>query len=179
MAAGECAGSGVSILRDMARKPTATSATTGVTKKATKETIKKVAAKAPAAKAAGGGAKAGDPAAYLAALEHPRKRELLEAREVILSAAPGITETIKWSTLSFRAADDFATFHPRETKGLAFVFHTGVKAKATSKTGVAIPAEVEKSGMVRWLAKDRTLVMVPEGGMALLRALVRTWVKVL
>lgn len=144
-----------------------------------KKTAKKAAAKRVVKKVVASKESA---AAYLEALVHPLKRELVVAREIILGAAPGITESVKWNSLNFRAGDDFATFHGREEKRLVFIFHTGAKAKASAKTGVPIPEAVERSGMVKWLAKDRAMVTLGagdeiEGHRKTLAALVAAWVK--
>ena len=51
---------------------------------------------------------ADDVAAFLAALVHPRKAEILALRKVLLDADAGIAEGIKWNAPSFRTVEYFA-----------------------------------------------------------------------
>jgi hypothetical protein len=121
-----------------------------------------VAAKAPrpktakAAKAAKPGASAPDDVeTFLASLEHPLKPEILSLRKIILGAAPGITEGIKWNAPSFRTSEYFATFHLRAKEGVQIILHLGAKTRDTATTGIAI---ADPDSLLEWLAKDRATV---------------------
>lgn len=118
-----------------------------------------------------------DVEAFLAALSHPLAREIGEARAVILGASREISEAIKWNAPSFRTTEFFATMHLRSTKEVQIIFHLGAKKRAT------IP-EITLSapdGMVRWLAKDRCMVVMGKGAeiearSVALRKLVQAWI---
>lgn len=70
--------------------------------------------------------------AYLAALDHPHKAEIVALRSIILHANGKIAERIKWKVPSFYYRDnpkhDFAAFHPRTTDAahLVLVFPLGL-----------------------------------------------------
>ena len=66
---------------------------------------------------------------FLASLEHPCRREIAALREIILGAAPGVTEEIKWNAPSFRTTAHFATFHLRATDGVQVILHAGAKRR--------------------------------------------------
>lgn len=130
-------------------------------------------------KSAGKSAMRGDASvdAFLRDLDHPLKADIAAVRALILSASPAIREGIKWNAPSFRAADDFATFHLRPKDRVQLVFHTGVRPKTTRQMKLDAPAD-----MVKWLAKDRCMVTVGAGGTIaarrdVIQGLVRQWVK--
>ena len=93
-----------------------------------------------------------DVAAYLDALDHPRRAELIAVRKIILGARPGISEGIKWNAPSFFFRDYFATTGVRSPEFVHVVLHTGAKVKASATKGVQI---ADPSGMLEWHAKDR------------------------
>ena len=116
--------------------------------------------------------------AFLAALEHPQKPAILALRTLILGAAPGITEHVKWNAPSFRTTEDFATFHLRARHGVQLVLHLGPKPRPDSsvRRGVADPA-----GLLTWKGPDRAVVILPdltavEAQADVLQALVRQWI---
>lgn len=114
--------------------------------------------------------------AFLAALDHPLKAEIEAVRAIILAVDPAISEVVKWKAPTFRAADDFATIHLRATDTLTLIFHTGVKVKAGDGPAVQDPA-----GLLKWLAKDRAMVVLGRGAgieakRPALEALVRAWI---
>jgi hypothetical protein len=92
---------------------------------------------------------------FLAALDHPRRPEILALRQVILGADPGVAEGIKWNAPSFRTSEWFATFHLRAKDGVQVILHPGAKKRADSG-GVAGIADPE--GLLEWLAADRATV---------------------
>ncbi|HEV2735311.1 MAG TPA: DUF1801 domain-containing protein [Longimicrobiaceae bacterium] len=129
-------------------------------------------------------AKRGAPApeeveSFLAALDHPFKPEILALRQVILGAAPGIAEGIKWNAPSFRTSEWFATFHLRARDGVQVILHLGAK-KRDDLAGVAAIADPE--GLLEWLAVDRAstkfrdLADIEARGPAF-TAIVREWIR--
>jgi hypothetical protein len=112
--------------------------------------------------------------AFLAALDHPRKAEILAVRQALLSAMPGLTEEIKWNAPSFRAADHFATFHLRSTDAATLIFHTGARRRPDGPPEMKLDAP---PGMSKRLAPDRVMVMVrdPAAERDALQAIVRQW----
>ena len=63
--------------------------------------------------------------AFLAALDHPFKQEVLALRQIILGADPGIAEGIKWNAPSFRTSEWFATFQLRARDCVQVILHLG------------------------------------------------------
>ena len=92
---------------------------------------------------------------FLASLEHPFKPELLALRQLILGAAPGIAEGIKWNAPSFRTSEYFATFQLRAKDGVQVILHLGAKTRDTATSGIAIS---DPDALLEWLAKDRASV---------------------
>lgn len=97
--------------------------------------------------------------AFLAALDHPFKPEVLALRQIILGADPGIAEGIKWNAPSFRTSEYFATMHLRAKDGVQVILHLGAKTRDTSTSGVAID---DPESLLEWLAKDRASVKFRE-----------------
>jgi hypothetical protein len=93
--------------------------------------------------------------AFLAALDHPFKREVLAVRQIIFSADPGIAEGIKWNAPSFRTSEYFATVHLRAKAGVQVILHLGAKARPGSGPGVAI---ADPEALLERLAADRASV---------------------
>jgi hypothetical protein len=90
--------------------------------------------------------------AFLAALDHPRKAEILALRRIILGADPRIGEGIKWNAPSFRTGEWFGTFHLRAKDGVQVILHFGAK----KRDGFAPRAAVaDPDSLLEWLAGDR------------------------
>ena len=94
--------------------------------------------------------------AFMSELLHPHKTEVEAIRRVILSAAPGVYEGIKWKSPSFRTHEYFATVNLREKNGVAVILHLGAKVRDIGPGGVPIK---DPNGLLRWLAKDRAMVV--------------------
>jgi hypothetical protein len=90
--------------------------------------------------------------AFLAALDHPRKPEILALRRIILDADARIGEGIKWNAPSFRTADWFATFHLRAKDGVQVILHFGAR-KRPGFIPRAVIADPES--LLEWLGPDR------------------------
>lgn len=116
--------------------------------------------------------------AFLAALDHPYKAEILQLRQLILAADPTIREGIKWHAPSFYTTEYFATFHLRAKAGAQLILHLGAKVRATATTGITV---ADPAGLLTWLAKDRASITMPSVGaidaqQAALTALIQTWI---
>jgi len=90
---------------------------------------------------------------FLAALDHPRKAEILEVREIILAADPAIGEAVKWNAPSFRTTEFFATFHLRARDGVQVILHRGARRRADAPGTIDDPA-----ALLEWLGADRASV---------------------
>jgi hypothetical protein len=117
--------------------------------------------------------------AFLEALEHPLRDDLVRVRRWVLEATPGLSEAVKWNAPSFRLGPDFfATFHLRSTTEVQLVFHTGAKKRSQPKALVLSPAAAR---LVEWLSEDRALVALPPARLSNLKAplmtLVREWTR--
>ena len=115
---------------------------------------------------------------FLAALDHPREREIRAVREMILGAAPTIGEGIKWNAPSFRTTEWFATFHLRARDGVQLVLHLGARVRDAATTGISV---ADPDGLLEWLARDRATVRFRdlaevEARRDALAALVRAWI---
>lgn len=114
--------------------------------------------------------------AFLESLDHPRRDDVVRVREVILSAAPGISEEIKWNAPSFSVDDHFCTFNLRSRDEVVLVLHRGAKKKAPKQMKLSAKAEA----LVKWLDPDRALVTLEPARVSSARpaltALIREWV---
>jgi hypothetical protein len=91
---------------------------------------------------------------YLASFDHPYRQEVLALRQIILNAAPGISEGIKWNVPSFRTHEYFATFYLRDKDGVKIILHLGAKLRDnTQKMEI-----VDPESLLEWLSKDRASV---------------------
>ena len=93
--------------------------------------------------------------AFLASLDHPFKREIVALREIVLGAAPGISEGIKWNAPSFRTSEYFATFHLRAKDGVQVILHFGAKKRDGSGSAATV---ADPDSLLEWLAADRASV---------------------
>lgn len=93
--------------------------------------------------------------AFLAALNHPCKPEILALRKVILSADPSITESIKWNSPSFRTREYFATFHLRAKLGVQIILHLGAKKRDDARANTTLP---DPTALLHWLGQDRASI---------------------
>jgi hypothetical protein len=95
---------------------------------------------------------------YMAELKHARKADVEAVRRLILGAAKGVTEGIKWKAPSFRRAgdpDDFATFRLQPHEAPQLILHRGAKVRHDLPGGMQID---DPTGMLKWAAPDRALV---------------------
>mgnify|MGYP004499027109 CR=1 FL=1 len=117
--------------------------------------------------------------AFVAALEHPRKAEILALRRIILDADARIGEGIKWNAPSYRTSDWFATTHLRAKDGVHVIMHFGAKKRADFAPRTMID---DPESILEWLADDRAVAKFRD--MADIRAkqsaytaLIRQWIE--
>lgn len=63
--------------------------------------------------------------AYLEKKAHPLNAEIQRVREIILSAHPGIEETIKWAVPTFTYKGNMASYFMNAKKHVSLMFHKG------------------------------------------------------
>lgn len=115
--------------------------------------------------------------AFLAALEHPPKREIVALRRILLGTDPAITEEIKWNAPSFRTSQHFATMQLRSKEAVRLILHLGAKKRELPRGAIADP-----HGLLEWLGPDRAIVGFRSAaelaaGEAALVAIVRQWLR--
>jgi hypothetical protein len=119
--------------------------------------------------------------AFMSVFEHDQRDEFVRLRQIILSAAPQITEGVKWNVPSFYRNGWFATFHTRSQNGAAIILHRGAKVREDNLEPEAIE---DPAGLLKWLGKDRAMVSFAD--MSAVEAkeeafveLLRRWIKAL
>lgn len=93
---------------------------------------------------------------FLSKLDHPFKAEIQAIRSSIMGADPSIAEGVKWNAPSFRTTDYFATTNLREPAGVGVILHLGAKVRDDGPERVPIS---DPQNLLRWLAKDRAMVV--------------------
>ncbi len=97
--------------------------------------------------------------AFLDALPHARKPEIERLRRAILASRVDLTEQVKWKAPSFcSGGDDRVTFRLQPGDRVELIFHRGAK-KRSDTDGFAF---VDETGLVRWLAPDRGVVVLTD-----------------
>lgn len=91
--------------------------------------------------------------AFLAALEHPLKREVVALRQILLGVDPAIAEEIKWNAPSFRTTQHFATMQLRRSDAVRLILHLGAARRELPRGAIADP-----HGLLEWLGPDRAIV---------------------
>jgi len=115
--------------------------------------------------------------AFLAALEHPLKREVVALRRILLGIDPAIGEAIKWNAPSFRTTQHFATMQLRRRDAVRLILHLGAKQRELPRAAIADP-----HGLLEWLGPDRAIVSFRSAqelaaNEAALVAIVRQWLR--
>lgn len=146
-----------------AKSTTTVSKAAGTAKSAARNTATKRPANTAAGKAVSKHpakeAAASSVAEFLAALEHPLRREVEAVRALILGVSPEIREEIKWNAPSFFTTEHFATFNLRAPKEVRLILHLGAKVKAMKE-----PLQIaDPDGLLKWLGKDRAMVTFASG----------------
>jgi hypothetical protein len=101
--------------------------------------------------------------------DNPQKGLVQAVRDVILSADPRMTETIKWQAPTFMYKGNLASFYPRSTKHVSLMFHTG--ASLPDPTGL-LEGEGDTSRVARFLDEDDLAAKADA-----LRGLVAAWIE--
>lgn len=97
--------------------------------------------------------------AFLAALDHPLKREIEAVRALILGLGPEVSEGIKWKAPTFRTSNDFATVNLRSTNSLQLILHLGAKVRPDLEA----PHIDDPANLLKWLARDRCMATLGAG----------------
>ena len=100
-----------------------------------------------------------DVSAFIAALPHRRRDEIVALRALILADVPGLSERIKWNAPSFGRPDDRVTMRLQPGDRLELIFHRGVKPKTTSF------AFADPSGLLDFVAADRAVLRIETGAL--------------
>ena len=114
--------------------------------------------------------------AFLHAIVHSRKPTILRLRDVILGAAPGLGEEIKWNAPSFvHSGEHRLTMRLAPKNVVQVVFHRGVKARPPTDL-----SSVDVTGRIRWAAPDRGVLELADGDPLLanaetLQGVIREW----
>jgi hypothetical protein len=124
-----------------------------------------------------------DPAveAFVRDLDHPLKPVVEAMRRLVRGVDPSVGEGIKWNAPSFFTTDHFATFNLRAGDRVRLIMHTGAKAKAAAKAGLAV---ADPSGVLEWAAPDRAVISVRDladlaAREAAIAGVLRAWVAVM
>ena len=120
-----------------------------------------------------------DPAvdAFLLALDHPLRPALEALRQLILAVSPAVREEFKWNSPSFRTTEHFATANLQGPGTLRLILHRGAKKRAD-----AMPEIPDPAGLLKWLGRDRAMVLIKEpaglGKLATpLKAILKHWIR--
>lgn len=93
---------------------------------------------------------------YLEKLIHPKKKEILEIRKIILAADKKLTEQIKWNAPSFcYNGDDRITFNLSGKGFVRLIFHCGAKANSVKPKQNLFE---DKTGLLQWADTDRAVM---------------------
>ena len=118
--------------------------------------------------------KTDDVAAFLAALTHARKNDIIALRELILAATPGLSERIKWNAPSFGRPDDCITMRLQPGDRLELIFHRGARPNAEPM------AFADETGLLDFVAADRAVLRIEAGRLethgAQIAGLVTRWI---
>ena len=115
--------------------------------------------------------------AFIAALDHPLKREIATLRQQLLAIDPVIGEQIKWNAPSFHSTTHFATMQLRQPDVLRLILHLGAKARQLPALTIDDP-----DGLLTWLGPDRALLQFRNAEeladrQRALAAIVRQWLE--
>ena len=92
--------------------------------------------------------------AFVDALDHPLKAEIVAVRAMILDSDDEISEQVKWNAPSFcYKGDDRVTMKLHPPRHLQLIFHRGAKVKDSSDFVFN-----DESGLMTWAAADRGVV---------------------
>jgi hypothetical protein len=96
--------------------------------------------------------------AFVAALDHPFKAEIMELRLAILDSNADIDEHIKWNAPSFLyGGEDRVTFRLQPGRTFQVILHRGAKVRADTQDFTF----EDHSGLLVWVATDRGVVRFP------------------
>ena len=116
---------------------------------------------------------------FMEQLRHPFKAEVQALRQIVLTAAPSISEGVKWNAPSFRTSEYFATTNLRAKSGVGLILHFGAKVRDLAPGGVAIQ---DPANLLKWLGKDRAMTEFSslseiDAKASALRAVLAQWIR--
>lgn len=116
--------------------------------------------------------------AWLSASGHPLKPEFLAIRRLVLDAAPGIAESVKWNAPNFYTSTDFATFQLRARDAVQLVLHFGAKRRSHPISAADIS---DPDRLLDWLGPDRAAVRFHDmadvlANQSAFTAIIRQWI---
>jgi Domain of unknown function (DU1801) len=120
----------------------------------------------------------GEVGAFLDGMHHSRRPEIERVRQVILGAGVEITEQVKWNAPSFcSGGDDRVTLRLQPGDRVELILHRGV----TKRSDTAGFIFTDPTGLVRWLAPDRGVVVLVDAAdterkLADIMKLVEAWI---
>ncbi len=113
----------------------------------------------------------------LAQSDHPLKADIALVRKAILSVDKSISDGVKWSSLSFRTTEWFATLNLRSRDTVQLILHLG------AKLGNVAPADAlpDPKGLLKWLGKDRAMATLGSGAtlkanLPAVKTIVKAWI---
>lgn len=114
---------------------------------------------------------------FLAQLEHPLKLDIEALRRIILSAAKGVGEEVKWNAPSFYTGEHFATMRLDGKVPLQLILHLGAKKQKLPPAAIKDP-----TGLLKWLGPDRACISFTHPGevkscAGALKAILGQWVQ--
>ena len=117
--------------------------------------------------------------AYIAALAHTRKDEVLRLHAALLAADPAITATVKWNSPNYRyRLEDRATMRLNPGNRLELVLHTGAKGR------IEQPLFPRDNPLVDWVDPARGVIRLAdrlgfEAQLEAIVALTTAWMRAL
>lgn len=117
---------------------------------------------------------------FLDDLQHPLRREIEELRLIILNAAQGISENIKWNAPNYYVGEhDRITMKIQPPKQIQLIFHRGAKKLTQPKDRLIN----DTSELLVWKENDRAIATFRNINeihkhQATLEDIVRKWIAV-
>lgn len=115
---------------------------------------------------------------FLNDLNHPFRKEIEQLREIILGAANGLTENIKWNGPNYHVDNsDRITMKIQPPKQVQLIFHRGAKVKEQPQDKLINDA----SGLLSWKENDRAVATfrkreeIENGKLALIK-IIKDWI---
>lgn len=114
----------------------------------------------------------------MASLDHPLSADIEAVRKAVLGVDKGVSDGVKWNSLSFRTTEWFATVNLRSRDSVQLVLHLGAKAGKAAHLD-AIP---DSKGLLEWKGQDRAIATLGAGAklkanLPALKAALKAWLR--